>query len=94
MSVGIIGVAACFSDAGSPTSWAMVTDFGRRHSGVVFGIQNTAGCIGAGLCPLLVPFVVKLWGWETVLPVFAGIFFASAASWLWVDATRPIRDPS
>jgi sugar phosphate permease len=93
VAVGIIGLAACLSDLGSPASWSMVTDVGGRHSGVVYGFQNTAASIGGGICPLLVPFVVGRWGWESVLPVFAGIFFACAASWLWVDATRPIRGP-
>lgn len=53
----------------------------------MFGVQNTAGCVGAVICPLL---VLRMSGWEAVLPVFAGIFFLSAASWLWVDARRPI----
>tara|TARA_Y100000588_G_scaffold282042_1_gene299178 strand:+ start:436 stop:582 length:147 start_codon:yes stop_codon:yes gene_type:complete len=43
--------------------------------------------VGAVICPLL---VLRMSGWEAVLPVFAGIFFLSAASWLWVDARRPI----
>ena len=70
----------------------MVTDVGRRHAGVVFGVQNTAGSIGAVICPLLVPYVVDWRGWHAVLPVFACISFASAASWLWVDASRPIGE--
>ncbi len=92
LAVGIIAVAACCSDSASPASWAMVTDVGREHAGVVFGVQNTAGCVGAVICPLLVPEVVRMSGWEAVLPVFAGIFFLSAASWLWVDARRPIAE--
>ena len=93
VAVAVIGVAAFVSDATGPANWAMVSDVGRRHAGVVYGVQNTAGCIGAGICPLLVPAVVSITGgWQAVLPVFACIFFACAGSWLWVDATRPI-DP-
>ncbi len=92
MAVGIIALAACCSDSASPASWAMVTDVGGRHAGVVYGVQNTAGCVGAVICPLLVPEVVRMSGWEAVLPVFAAIFFLSAASWLWVDASRPITE--
>ena len=75
------------------TCWlGRLTDVGRRHAGVVYGVQNTAGCIGAGICPLLVPAVVQWSGsWNAVLPVFGCIFFACAASWSWVDATRPIE---
>ncbi|MFP6769468.1 MAG: MFS transporter [Planctomycetaceae bacterium] len=90
MAVGIIALAAFCSDSASPASWAMVTDVGGPHAGVVYGVQNTAGCVGAVICPLLVPEVVRMSGWEAVLPVFAAIFFLSAASWLWVDASRPI----
>jgi ACS family glucarate transporter-like MFS transporter len=92
MAVGIIALAACCSDSASPASWAMVTDVGGPHAGVVYGVQNTAGCVGAVICPLLVPEVVRMSGWEAVLPVFAAIFFLSAASWLWVDASRPITE--
>jgi len=90
VAVGIIAMAAFCSDSASPASWAMVTDVGGQHAGVVYGVQNTAGCVGAVICPLLVPEVVRMSGWDAVLPVFAGIFFLSAASWLWVDAGRPI----
>jgi ACS family glucarate transporter-like MFS transporter len=90
VAVGIIAMAAFCSDSASPASWAMVTDVGGQHAGVVYGVQNTAGCVGAVICPLLVPEVVRMSGWDAVLPVFAGIFFLSAASWLWVDAQRPI----
>ena len=31
---------------------------------------------------------------DAILPVFGCIFFACAASWLWVDATRPIEPES
>jgi nitrate/nitrite transporter NarK len=93
LAVGVIGAAACMSDSANPAAWAMVNDVGRRHSGVVFAVQNVAGCVGAGICPLLVPAVVE-WsgGWDAVLPVFGGVFLACAASWLWVDATRPIPE--
>ena len=52
--------------------------------------RTTAGGVGAVICPLLGPEVLRMSGWEAVLPVFAGIFFLTAASWLWVDARRPI----
>ena len=91
-AVAVIACAAFVSDATGPANWAMVTDVGRRHAGVVYGVQNTAGCVGAGICPLLVPAIVEWSGsWDAVLPVFGCIFFACAASWLWVDATRPIE---
>lgn len=87
----VIGVASFASDRTAPANWAMVTDVGRRHAGVVYGVQNTVVCIGAGICPLLVPAVVQgSGGWNAVLPVFGCIFFA-CASWSWVDATRPIE---
>jgi len=59
VAVTVIGVAAFVSDATVPANWAMVTDVGGRHAGVVYGVQNTAGCIGAGICPLLVPKLVE-----------------------------------
>ncbi len=90
IAVAVIGVAACASDLAAPASWAIVTDVGHRHTGVVYGLQNTAGCVGALICPLLVPTVVAWRGWDAVLPVFSGVFFACACSWLWVDPTRPI----
>ena len=82
------------SDLASPASWVAVTDIGKQFSGVVFGIQNSMGAVGAALCPLLVPAVANIWSWELVLPVFGTIFLACAASWLLVDVSKPLPEPS
>jgi len=91
--VGVIGVAATCASAGLPALWAAIGDIGGEHAGVLFAVQNAVGCVGAGICPLLVPQVVERWGWSTVLPVFGGIFMIGAVSWVLVNPARPLTPP-
>ena len=88
--VSVIGVAAACASASLPALWAAISDIGGEHSGVLFAVQNSVGCVGAFFCPLIVPEIVERWGWPWVLPIFGGIFLAGAVSWLLVDPERPL----
>ena len=51
LMVGIIGLAACLSDAGSPAAWAIVTDVGGvlSHSSIVAREYDIPAVLATGV---------------------------------------------
>ncbi len=84
----------CATFAG-PCAYTITIDMSGEHIPTVFGTMNTAGNLGAALCPMIVPLVVEATGsWNAVLFFFAGIYLAGAACWMLLDPERPIFQSS
>lgn len=86
LSVGVISLGSfCVSLAGA-CAYSITIDMGGRHVSVVFSIMNMAGNLGAAVFPLVVPWLVKLAGWNSVLLLVGGIYLGAALCWM---ALRP-----
>jgi ACS family glucarate transporter-like MFS transporter len=82
----------CSSFAG-PCAYAITIDMGGKHIAPVFSTMNMSGNVGALLFPVVIPWLVGLWGnWDVVLPFFAAIHLASAVCWLCLNPNGTIFD--
>ena len=86
--------AFCASLAG-PAAWAATIDISPKLTGVIFGIMNMAGNIGAYVCPVTVGKVMDhieatAGDWNLVLYLFVGVNLACALCWLFLNPNRPV----
>ncbi len=72
-------------------AWAVCMDVGREHTGTVGAAMNTAGQIGALLCPLLVAYTLKWFGnWNITIYVMGVLFLSGAVAWRIIDPRKPV----
>lgn len=97
-AVTLLCTAFLINDLAIPVIWAACADVGGRLAGTLSGLMNTAGCVGAFLSPLLIPYV-REWlpesyaagpRWQLIFSGLAVAWFLAAAAWLFVDASRPL----
>jgi MFS family permease len=77
-------------------AWGTCLDIAGPHAGLVTGAMNTAGQIGAFLCPIVFAwFLVEgAEDWHTPLYLTGVLYLAGALCWLFVDPRRLIQpDP-
>jgi MFS family permease len=97
-AVTLLCLAFLVNDLAIPVIWAASADVGGRYAGTVAGLMNMIGAGGAMLSPALIPYVrgwlpagtppAQEWQW-----IFSGLalaWFLGAASWLFIDASRPL----
>lgn len=67
-------------------AWGTILDVGGNHTGVVGAAMNTAGQVGAFICPILASHLVK-WGfsWHAPLYVTGLLYMFGALCWLRID---------
>lgn len=87
----MIAVGAVFSGIANPAAWAATIDIGRRHTSIVVGVMNMAGCLAA----VILPLVLGNWfeqikqsdgDWNLVIYLHAAFYFTGAVCWLLVRA--------
>jgi MFS family permease len=97
-AVTLLCLASLINDLAIPVIWAAAADVGGRYAGTVSGLVNMIGGGGAILSPALIPFV-RGWlpantssaqEWQWILGGLAVAWFLAAASWLFIDASRPL----
>jgi nitrate/nitrite transporter NarK len=98
-AVLLFTASATFASFGGSCAYSITIDMGGRHVATVFSMMNMAGNLGAMVFPLVIPPLVRLSGWNSVLLVFIGIYLAAALCWMLLnpDGTifeRPDTDPS
>jgi len=82
-AVVVISAGAFCASLAGPAGYSVTIDMGGRHVATVFAIMNMAGNIGAALFPMVVPHLLELpGGWNVVLIVFGGLYFAAAVCWM------------
>ncbi|MGL4551565.1 MAG: MFS transporter [Gemmataceae bacterium] len=98
-AVALLCLASFLNDLAIPVLWAAAAEVGGRYAGSVAGVMNTAGGVGAFLCPILIPVVLK-WlppdldpagRWRIIFLGLAGAWFLAAAAWLLIDVNQPVR---
>lgn len=72
-------------------AWGTILDVGGNHTGVVGGAMNTAGQVGAFICPILASHLVS-WGfsWHAPLYVTGVLYMLGALCWFKIDPTRRV----
>lgn len=87
----LIGLSGAMSNFLLGAAWGTCLDIGGHHAGVVSAAMNTAGQIGAFICPLVIPYSVKALGSMTAGVYMVGILYLfGALCWLAVDPTKPV----
>jgi sugar phosphate permease len=87
-----LGLAAV--DLALPACWAVCTDVGKDHVGVISGCMNTFSQTGGLVAPLVVGFAVDYWkSWTFPFYVMALIYLVGAIAWLRIHPDRPIVAP-
>ncbi len=91
----VIAFGALFSGIGIPAMWAATIDIGGRHTAVVMGVMNMAGCLAA----VILPTLLGRWfnqirdtggDWNLVIYLHAAFYFVAAMSWLAVNPNREV----
>jgi len=81
-AVFLITAGSLCAACGGPCAYATTIDMGGKQVPLVFSMMNTAGNLGAFLCPVVVERIVAATGnWNLVLLFFTGIFFSAALCW-------------
>jgi len=80
--------AKFFGDWSMTTLWGTVTDIGGRAAGTVFAVVNTAGAVAGFVANPWIGHMKQDYGWETTFFGLAGVFFAAAIAWLFIDSNR------
>jgi MFS transporter, ACS family, glucarate transporter len=84
-----LGAGAIYFSLSS--QWVVTIDISREHAGTVSGIMNWAGNTGGIISPLLMPVLVRAWGWTPALESAAGVILLGSLLWLFLEPQRPLR---
>ncbi len=90
-SAVLIGLSGAMGAFLLGAAWSTCLDIGGNHAGVVSAAMNTAGQVGAFLCPLVIPYSTQALGSMTAGVYLVGVLYLlGALCWLAVDPTKPI----
>ena len=78
-----------FTDA---TYWAATISVSGRHASAACGVLNTGGNVVGGVVALVVPLIVRSFGWGVALATGSVFALASALLWVWIRADEPLRE--
>lgn len=72
--------------------WGVCLDIAGPHAGLVTASMNTAGQVGAFLCPIVFSLFLEPnhEDWTTPLCIAGGLYLAGAACWWFVDPVKPL----
>lgn len=93
----VMALGALFSGIASPASWATTIDLGGKHTAVVMGTMNMAGCLAGFVLPIFLGNwfdSIKQSGgnWDQVIYLHAAFYFIAAACWVVINPNRTVFD--
>jgi len=72
-------------------SWSTCLDIGGNHAGVVSAAMNTSGALSSVVSPLMVTWLLSLFGdWNAPLYVMGGLFLFGAVCWGFINPHKRI----
>lgn len=80
-------------DLGLGSTWTTVQDIGGKNVGLVLGICNMCGNLGATLFGFLIGRFAKADDWRSVFLISVAALVLTLLCWLGVDPTKPILVP-
>jgi len=82
----LFAVAAGLAALGVAPAWAVATDVGGGHAGVVSGAMNMFGNLGGALSPVVIGVTLQRFGsWQAPLLSVAVLYIVAALAWLAID---------
>jgi len=86
LAVALLTLGSFFAALAGPAAFAAVIDIGGPRVPQVFGLMNMVGNFAAAACPVVVANLFKFTAnWDLVLLLFAGVYFAGAVCWVFVN---------
>jgi MFS family permease len=71
-------------------AWAIPLDIGGEYAGTVASVMNTFGNLGSAVSPVLLAYLVGIYGWNVPFLVCAVLCVAGAGFSLAIDADKKI----
>jgi MFS family permease len=71
-------------------AWAIPLDIGGEYAGTVASVMNTFGNLGSAVSPVLLAYLVGVYGWNLPFVVCAVMCVGGAAFGLAIDADKKI----
>ncbi|HUG71140.1 MAG TPA: MFS transporter [Pirellulaceae bacterium] len=93
--VAVISIGAMASGIAMPCGWVGTIDVGGRHTAVIVGIMNMAGCLsGVIVTPLLgqlIDYIQQSDGnWNLVIYLHVAFYLLAAVSWIFVNPNKQV----
>ena len=86
LAVALLTLGAFFAALAGPAAFAATIDIGGPRVPQVFGLMNMVGNFAAAACPVIVGKLFQVTAnWNLVLLLFAGVYFAGAICWVFVN---------
>ena len=86
LAVGLLALGSFFAALAGPCAFAATIDIGGSRVPQVFGLMNMVGNFAAAACPVIVGKLFQATAnWDVVLLLFAGVYFAGAVCWIFVN---------
>ena len=77
-----------FSDA---SYWAAAISVSGPNASAACGVMNTGGNVVGSVAALVIPLLVKRFGWGAALASGAAFALVAAVLWIWIRADEPIE---
>jgi MFS transporter, ACS family, glucarate transporter len=94
LSALLIAVAGAADSFLLGAAWGTCLDIAGPHAGLVTGVMNTAGQLGAFLSPIVLAYLLKDQSrhedWLVPLFIAGGLYLAGAVCWLVIDPAKAI----
>jgi nitrate/nitrite transporter NarK len=90
VTVAVMAGASFFADLAIGSMWATLQDIGGRNVGSILGFTNMCGNLAAAAAAWWFGYLAEHNHWPAVFMISALSFFAVAACWLGIDASRPL----
>ena len=75
-------------------SWAIPLDIGGEYAGSVASIMNTFGNLGSAVSPILLAYLVGLYGWNIPFLICSVLCVAGALLSVGINASKKIVSES
>lgn len=86
LAVALLTLGSFFAALAGPAAFAATIDIGGQRVPQVFGLMNMVGNFAAAACPVVVGKLFQVTeNWNIVLLLFAGVYFAGAICWVFVN---------
>jgi MFS transporter, ACS family, glucarate transporter len=94
LSALLIAVAGAADSFLLGAAWGACLDIAGPHAGLITGVMNTAGQLGAFLSPIVFAYLLedpsRPEDWVVPLFIAGGLYVAGAVCWLVIDPAKPI----
>jgi len=75
-------------------AWAIPLDIGGEYAGSIASVMNTFGNLGSAVSPILLAYLVGIYGWNIPFLLCSLLCLAGAALSIGINAAKRIVDES